>query len=148
VNWRNPTGLESTDALFARFHAALDAEPVQLRRDGEPEALLAAGEDMFEQVYQVPLLAHAPMEPMNCTARFVEGRVELWAPTQNPGGLAEAVAQALGVEASSVTVHVVRSGGAFGRRYYSDFAIDAARTDISGRPACTASAPPWMPTVA
>lgn len=126
VQWRNPPELEATDELFARFQAGLEAEPVQVRRDGDPEALLDGVEDRFEQVYQVPLLAHAPMEPMNCTARYEAGRVELWAPTQNPGGLAEAVAKALGVETSSVTVHVIRSGGAFGRRYYSDFAIDAA----------------------
>ncbi|HET6591439.1 MAG TPA: molybdopterin cofactor-binding domain-containing protein [Xanthomonadales bacterium] len=126
VQWLNPPDPEGTEALYARFHAGLDAEPEQVRRDGEPEALLDAGDDVFEQVYQVPLLAHAPMEPMNCTARYDEGRVELWAPTQNPGGAAEAVGKALGVEASAVTVHVLRSGGAFGRRYYSDFAIDAA----------------------
>ena len=79
VQWRNPPTLEDTDALFARFHAGLAAEPVQVRRDGEPESLLAAGADVFEQVYQLPLLAHAPMEPMNCTARYADGRVELWA---------------------------------------------------------------------
>ena len=126
VKWRNPERLDDTTELYARFRAGLDAEAVQVRRDGEPEPLLAGPTGVFEQVYQVPLLAHAPMEPMNCTARFDAGRLELWAPTQNPGGLAEAVARALGIGTEAVTVHVIRSGGAFGRRYYSDFAIDAA----------------------
>jgi len=126
VRWRNPTDRDTTDDLYARFHAGLDAEAVEVRRDGDPDALLNASEEPFEAVYQVPLLAHAPMEPMNCTARVEAGRAELWAPTQNPGELAEAVAKALEIEVSSVTVHVLRSGGAFGRRYYSDFAIDAA----------------------
>jgi isoquinoline 1-oxidoreductase beta subunit len=135
VKWRNPPTLDDTEALYQRFHAGLDAAAVAVRRDGEPEAALAAVGEPFEAVYQVPLLAHAPMEPMNCTARFAEGRIELWAPTQNPGGLAEAVAAALGIDAGAVTVHVLRSGGGFGRRYYSDFAIEAALlARLAGRP--------------
>jgi isoquinoline 1-oxidoreductase beta subunit len=126
VQWRDPTELEETGALFARFREGLQGKAVEVRRDGDPEALLVASEDVFEQTYQVQLLAHAPMEPMSCTARFADGRVELWAPTQNPGGVAEAVAKAMAIDTSAVTVHVLRSGGAFGRRYYSDFAIDAA----------------------
>ncbi len=126
VKWRNPPELDDTEALFARFHDGLRGTPVEVRRDGDPESLLAGGADVFEQVYQVQLLAHAPMEPMNCTARDADGRSELWVPTQNPGGVAEAVAKAMAIETSGITVHVMRSGGAFGRRYYSDFAIDAA----------------------
>jgi isoquinoline 1-oxidoreductase beta subunit len=135
VEWRNPPALEDSDALQQRFHAALDGPAEQVRRDGDPEGALAAARERFEAVYQVPLLAHAPMEPMNCTAQFADGRAELWAPTQNPGGLAEAVAAALGIDAGAVTVHVLRSGGAFGRRYYSDFAIEAALlARLAGRP--------------
>lgn len=126
VKWRNPPELDDTEALFARFHDGLQGTPVEVRRDGDPESLLAGGEDVFEQVYQVQLLAHAPMEPMNCTARYADGRIELWVPTQNPGGVAEAVAKAMAIETSGITVHVMRSGGAFGRRYYSDFAVDTA----------------------
>ena len=126
VEWRNPASLEDSDALYQRFHAGLDGPAEEVRRDGDPEGVLAASRDPFEAVYQVPLLAHAPMEPMNCTARFGDGGVELWAPTQNPGGLAEAVAAALAIDPARVTVHVLRSGGAFGRRYYSDFAVEAA----------------------
>lgn len=126
VKWRNPPELDDTEALFARFHDGLQGTPVEVRRDGDPESLLAGGEDVFEQVYQVQLLAHAPMEPMNCTARYADGRIELWVPTQNPGGVAEAVAKAMAIETGGVTVHVMRSGGAFGRRYYSDFAVDTA----------------------
>jgi len=128
VQWRNPADPDNTEALYERFHAGLDADAVTVRRDGEPESAISA--DAFEAVYQVPLLPHAPMEPMNCTARYENGKVEIWAPTQNPGDLALAVARALGIPADAaaerITVHVLRSGGAFGRRYYSDFAIDTA----------------------
>ncbi len=130
VQWRNPVDLDSTDALYERFHAGLNAESVRVRSDGDPEALLSADSEAFEAVYQVPLLPHAQMEPMNCSAQFAEGKIEIWAPTQNPGDLATAVAKAMGIDADKtsehVSVHIMRSGGAFGRRYYSDFAIDAA----------------------
>ena len=130
VQWRNPGVLDSTDALYERFHAGLEADAVQVRKDGNPEALLSADSEVFEAVYQVPLLPHAPMEPMNCTAQYTDGKIEIWAPTQNPGDLAVAVAKAMGISMDKVNeqviVHIMRSGGAFGRRYYSDFAIDTA----------------------
>jgi isoquinoline 1-oxidoreductase beta subunit len=139
VQWRNPAYLDSTRALYEQFRAGLNAEAVVVRRDGDARGLLDSGEKTFEAEYQVPLLPHAPMEPMNCTAAFTDGKVEIWAPTQNPGDLASAVAQAMGISSDQasefVTVHVLRSGGAFGRRYYSDFAIDTALlARMAGKP--------------
>jgi isoquinoline 1-oxidoreductase beta subunit len=129
VQWRNPDSLDNTQSLYERFRLGLDAEATQVRHDGKPSALIEGDVHSFEAIYQVPLLAHAPMEPMNCTARFNGEIVEIWAPTQNPKGLVAAVAKVLGFSEEDatrkVTVHVMRSGGAFGRRYYSDFAIDA-----------------------
>lgn len=135
VQWRLPKETDSTDELYQRFHSGLDLEAVQVRRDGDAERLIAADEEPFTAVYQVPLLSHAPMEPMNCTAAYVDGKVEVWAPTQNPGDLARAVAQVLEIESEAITVHVLRSGGAFGRRYYSDFVIDTVLlAKLAGRP--------------
>jgi isoquinoline 1-oxidoreductase beta subunit len=135
VHWRLPGQTEDTDDLYRRFHAALDGPATTVRRDGDPERVLAAAQQPFAAEYQLPLLAHAPMEPMNCTARVEAGRAEVWAPTQNPGGLAEAVARALGIEAAAIRVHILRSGGGFGRRYYADFAIEAALlARATGRP--------------
>jgi isoquinoline 1-oxidoreductase beta subunit len=135
VEWRNPEKLEDTDALYEQFSEGLQSEAEQVRLDGDPLALIAADPQVFEAVYQLPLLPHAPMEPMSCTAGFTNGKLELWAPTQNPGDLAEAVGKALQIGTSAVKIHVLRSGGAFGRRYYSDFAIDTALlARLSGRP--------------
>jgi len=64
---------------------------------------------------------------MNCTARVHDGRCELWLGTQNPLGFAKDVAGALGIEQDAVTVHNQYLGGGFGRRAFSDFAIQAAR---------------------
>jgi len=93
------------------------------------------GENLLEAVYEVPFLAHAPMEPMNCVAKFENGKAELWAPTQNPQNARSEVAKALGISEDNVTVHVTLMGGGFGRRLVSDFAVEAAEiSKASGKP--------------
>jgi isoquinoline 1-oxidoreductase beta subunit len=90
----------------------------------------AAMRDAVRQVdaiYTVPFLSHAPMEPMNATARVSASGAELWLPTQNPSAAAAAVAADLGLPASAVTVHITLSGGGFGRRVEFDYALQAAR---------------------
>jgi isoquinoline 1-oxidoreductase beta subunit len=80
-----------------------------------------------EAVYQAPFLAHACMEPMNCTARVRGGKCEVWAPTQNPQGVQRAAAQVTGLNVDAVTVHVTYLGGGFGRRGGpTDYATEAA----------------------
>lgn len=89
----------------------------------------------IEAVYEAPFQAHAPMEPMNCTARFENNRVEVWAPTQNPQDARRSVANALGLKEEDVTVYVTFMGGGFGRRTHSDFAVEAAElSKIAGKP--------------
>ena len=80
----------------------------------------------LEAVYEVPYLAHAPMEPMNSVAEVKNGKAELWTPTQNPQGVQQGVAQVLGLAPENVIVHVTLIGGAFGRRLQGDYAIEAA----------------------
>jgi len=83
-------------------------------------------EKLLEAVYEVPFITHAPMEPMNCVAKFENEKVELWAPTQNPQNVKSEVAKALGINEDNVKVHVTLMGGGFGRRLVSDFAVEAA----------------------
>ena len=89
-----------------------------------------------EQVYRAPYLAHATMEPINCTARVDGGKVEVWAPTQVPGLARAIAAEAAGVPLDDVTVHVTYLGGGFGRRLDVDFVGQAVRIamDCGGRP--------------
>lgn len=84
------------------------------------------GEKSIEAIYEVPFMAHTPMEPMNCVAKYENGKVELWAPTQNPQNAKSEVAKALGISENDVTVHVTLMGGGFGRRLVNDFAVEAA----------------------
>ena len=122
VDWEFPDSRDNTDDLFQRFEQALDDDAEQVRRDGEPE--FTDAEHSLDATYQVPYLAHIPMEPMNCTAHVQGDKAEVWAPTQNPPMAAEAVAKVLGIPQENVTIHVMRSGGAFGRRFYADFITD------------------------
>jgi isoquinoline 1-oxidoreductase beta subunit len=120
VEWEMPEERDDIDELMQKFADALDDEAVVVRRDGD-EAIVDTDIDV---VYRLPFLAHVPMEPMNCTARVTGDTAEVWAPTQNPPMAAEAVATILGIPQENVTIHVMRSGGAFGRRYYADFIMD------------------------
>ena len=80
---------------------------------------------ILEATYSAPYLAHATLEPMNCTARVAEGRVELWVPTQVPGMVRAVAAKVAGVDEDQVTLHVTLLGGGFGRRLDVDFVAQA-----------------------
>jgi CO/xanthine dehydrogenase Mo-binding subunit len=76
--------------------------------------------------YQLPFMAHAPMEPENCTASYSATGCELWAPTQVPQDCRDSVAQAVGLDPDQVKVNVTLIGGGFGRRLEHDYAVEAA----------------------
>ena len=117
---------ESTSAMRARAaQIALGAPRVVRRNDGDFDRAFAGAAIRIEAVYEVPLLAHTPMEPMNCTADIAGRHCEIWAPTQNPQGVRNAAARVTGFAPDDITVHVVRMGGGFGRRFYADFAAEA-----------------------
>jgi isoquinoline 1-oxidoreductase beta subunit len=144
VEWQMPAARDDSDELMQRFETALDSESEVVRSDGIIE--FDDQEHSIAATYRLPFLAHVPMEPMNCTAHVKGDKVEVWAPTQNPPMAAEAVAKVLNVPQQNVTIHVLRSGGAFGRRYYADFITDKSghvRTmcamAIFARPACSVS---------
>jgi isoquinoline 1-oxidoreductase beta subunit len=103
---------------------------------GDAEAALRGAARRLEQVYRAPYLAHATMEPINCTARVANGKVEVWAPTQVPGAARAIAARAAGVGEDAVTVHVTYLGGGFGRRLDVDFVSQAVRValETGGRP--------------
>jgi isoquinoline 1-oxidoreductase subunit beta len=79
-----------------------------------------------EASYQLPFMAHAPMEPGNCTAQFRGSSCELWAPTQVPQDIRDSVAQAIGLAPDQVKVNVTLMGGGFGRRLEHDYGVEAA----------------------
>jgi isoquinoline 1-oxidoreductase beta subunit len=121
--------------VTAHSSAAYDAAAAQLgrsggqvlRNDGDVDAAFAGAKAVVEGAYAYPFIAHAPLEPQNCTAwARDDGTLELWAPSQNPGSGQRLVAQTLGLAPEKVVVHLTRSGGGFGRRLNSDYMVEAA----------------------
>jgi len=89
----------------------------------------------LEAVYEAPYLAHACMEPMNCTAWVKPGEVEIWAGTQSQGPTQGILGQVASVDPGKVKVHTMYLGGGFGRRFAPDFTIDATiLSKMSGKP--------------
>ena len=98
-----------------------------MREVGNTEsAFNQGGGKVIEAEYYAPLLAHASMEPPAALAVYRDGKAEVWAPTQSPVGARDAIAAALGAKKEDVTVHVTLLGGAFGRKSFPDFAVEAA----------------------
>jgi len=127
VEWNEPPSASENTGSLREKMLRLAYEPgAVIRSDGDFDRAHAAAAKQIEAVYEVPFLAHATMEPMNCTAHFRDGECELWAPTQVPGAAAESVASALAIPRERVKVHVTFIGGGFGRRLIQDYAVEAA----------------------
>lgn len=128
VVWDEGPVVQQSSAGFAAQAAKLaKGDPATwLRRDGDPAGALKSAAHVVDAEYSYPFLAHAPLEPQNCTAHIQGGKVVLWAPTQNPGPGQKLVAETLGVPVSDVVVNMTRMGGGFGRRLRNDFMAEAA----------------------
>jgi isoquinoline 1-oxidoreductase beta subunit len=120
------SGDATTTTLAASFKAALERPGDRLRDDGDVDAAFRTAARTLDVVYEIPFIAHVPMEPVNYTADVRGDRAEVWGPTQDPGDAQGLVAEVTGVPRANVTVHMERSGGGFGRRLMVDYAAEAA----------------------
>jgi isoquinoline 1-oxidoreductase beta subunit len=126
IEWEPGDDAEwSSDSIRAMMREKFHAPGEVLTVVGSPSTP-GGGELTVEAVYETPYLAHATLEPMNCLASWKEGKIELWAPTQDPQNARAAVAQALGLREEDVWVNVTFIGGGFGRRVQPDFVVEAA----------------------
>ena len=132
IEWdEGGTARWSSDGIWSAFASAATRPGQVVRTVGDVDASLASAARTVEAVYQAPYLAHACMEPMNCTAHMKGGRCEIWAPTQSPQGIQRAAARITGLPVEAITVHVTYLGGGFGRRGgpvdYATEAVELAR---------------------
>jgi isoquinoline 1-oxidoreductase subunit beta len=97
-----------------------------VRKEGDVDAALKGADKVIVGEYYVPHLAHVSMEPPVAVANVKDGKAEIWAPVQSPGGTREDVAKTLGIPEDNVTVNVTLLGGGFGRKSKCDFALEAA----------------------
>ena len=126
VDWVS-TQADSTADYDRQAQALLEEPGDTLRSDGDVDAALADASKVVEATYYYPFVSHANMEPQNCTAHFREsGRLEFWAPSQNPKSGRSLVAKTLGIPEDSIHVNLTRIGGGFGRRLRNDFMVEAA----------------------
>jgi isoquinoline 1-oxidoreductase beta subunit len=117
------------------LHEGFEEPGALARNDGDVTAALAQAGRVLEASYEVPYLAHACMEPMNCTARVNEAGCEVWCGTQSPQAARGAAAAVLKIPADRVQVHVMLLGGGFGRRGESDYVTQAVTAaQATGRP--------------
>ena len=112
-------------AVASQNSAEMAKQAEQLAKATPPDALPADSTRM-EAAYHYPFLAHATLEPQNCTALFKNGVMEMWTPTQMPAVGQSLVTRALGLAPKDVVVHITRLGGGFGRRGSNEFSIEAA----------------------
>lgn len=115
----------SSGALRDAMLERLKAPGIVARNDGEVGKAETTG--MFESVYEAPYLAHACMEPMNCTAAVSATGIDIWAPTQASGVNRAVISQLTGVSPERISVTTTLLGGGFGRRFAQDFVIAAVQ---------------------
>jgi isoquinoline 1-oxidoreductase beta subunit len=128
IEWdHGPHADQSTDA-FAKQADVLSKQPATLtiRKDGDVDAALAKSAKVVEGNYSYPFVAHATMEPQNCTVHVQGDKAEVWTNSQTPEGARSGIAQVLGIKPENITVHMARGGGGFGRRLVNDQAVEAA----------------------
>lgn len=128
VEWDEGRFADHSWAGFVAEAQRLGRQPgtTTLRKDGDVNAALAGAARTVEAAYSYPFISHASIEPQNCTAWFRDGRLELWAPTQNPAAGQELVTATLGIPKEQILLHITRSGGGFGRRLSADYIVEAA----------------------
>ena len=113
-------------AYRAELEEAARKPGLVVRDDGDVEAAFKSADKIITGEYYLPHLAHASMEPPVATANFADGKVEVWAPVQSPGGTREDLAKTLDIPVENVTVNVTLLGGGFGRKSKCDFVLEAA----------------------
>jgi isoquinoline 1-oxidoreductase subunit beta len=121
----------SSDGIRKDFIERSKQPGAVARKDGDAPAALAAAAKKIEAAYEVPYLAHAPMEPLNCTADVRADSCEVWASTQGQTAAMQAAVGITGLKQDAIKVHTLYMGGGFGRRARNDYVAEAVEISKS-----------------
>src|SRR5256712_4984195 len=126
VDWDEGDGAaESSETLRAQFEELSQKPGKVVHEDGDAVAALEKAAKRLEAVYELPVQAHATMEPQNATASWQKDRCEVWAPVQTPSWALADIARAAGLPPGAVRLNITLLGGGFGRRIHPDYAVEA-----------------------
>jgi len=127
IVWDDGPNKSYDSAVYKAMLEEANRKPGNVERnEGDVDKALASAAKVITREYYVPHLAHATMEPPAATAQLTNGKIEVWAPLQSPGGACEDIAKKLDLSEGDVTVHNTLLGGGFGRKSKCDYAIEAA----------------------
>jgi len=116
----------SSDGIWTLFAERADQSGAAVaHKEGDAPSSMGKAATKIDAVYQAPFLAHATMEPMNCTAHVQADRCDVWAPTQSQTASQNEAAKITGLKPEQVFIHTTFLGGGFGRRGETDFVLDA-----------------------
>ena len=127
IKWSHSPHSVYNSAAFRKTLESTSRQPGKVARSvGDVDAAFASSSRIIEAQYYTPHLAHASMEPPVAVADYRDGKVVVWAPTQNPQAVQEVIAELLHIRKQDVTCHVTLLGGAFGRKSKPDQVAEAA----------------------
>jgi isoquinoline 1-oxidoreductase beta subunit len=136
IEWNDgPNGSLDSAAIHARLAQLAENPGIPARTEGDAGAAMKGAARTIEAVYEVPYLAHATMEPMNCTAHVRADGCDVWAPTQGQSGTQQVAAEVAGLKPEQVRGYTTYLGGGFGRRSETDFVAEAVQLSrVMGAP--------------
>ncbi|MFK7880729.1 molybdopterin cofactor-binding domain-containing protein [Roseobacter sp.] len=134
-DWGPAPYIGNTEDQFAAIAASFtdDKKDSRFKDEGDVVGTLDASAEVLEAEYRLPYLAHAPLEPMSVVVKLEDGRLDIWTGTQIPRFIETSAAALAGVQAEDVHLHVLMSGGSFGRRLEDDYVKQAVEIAMQRR---------------
>ena len=129
INWDYQGNDKFNSKDYAQYlHELSKQEGAVDKNEGDFDNAFAEAPLKLEAFYETPLVSHSPLEPMNCVASWTDSnKLEIWASTQVPGRIMDEFTKEYNIPEENLTLHTMFSGGAFGRRLYTDFVGEAVQ---------------------